>query len=100
MDDRGYAGMVSRPSSIAGVFYTSPFSDRLLARPRHRADLLHEPQLIERTPMLGDLAAADAEEVDPGDLHLLAGSGDAHQLALMGAARRPARGEAIALSEH
>src|SRR3712207_1477693 len=64
----------------------------LLLRRGEDAQLAHQPQSVPVVPVLGHLAlGGDAAEGHPRYPGAVAGGGDAHQLSLVGGARRPAR---------
>src|SRR5439155_24475622 len=64
---------------------------------RNNAELLHHPERVPVRVLLDDLPVRKAGESESRDLHLLAGGGDAHQVAVVGAATCPAGRDLVAL---
>src|SRR5215207_11544626 len=67
--------------------------------PYCRSDLLQQAGGVHLGLELDHLSAANGEEGDAGELDRLAGWGKAEQIAVVGSARRPARGDAITLGD-
>jgi len=61
-----------------------------LSRRRNHTELLHETQIVELTPTLNDLAAGEAQDIDPGLRNGLASWGNPLKVALVS----PAHGQA------
>src|ERR687886_368316 len=79
----------NRPISPANA---EPLPTGVPFRSGNHAKLLQHAQLVEVVPLFLDLAAGDADDGDARDRHLFAGRGDAHEIAPVGPAVRPAIG--------
>src|SRR5919199_2579 len=63
-------------------------------------DLLHQREHVELTPVLDNLVAGDADDVDAAEGHLPPGRRDAHPVALMRAGEGFTGNHLVALDDH
>src|ERR671919_709934 len=69
-------------------------------RSRRRPDLLEQPEHVELAPVLDDLAAGDADDVDTAKGDLPAGGRDTHPLGSMRSGEGLAGDDLVALDDH
>ena len=72
---------------------------RLLRRRWNNAELLHQAEMIAYSPMRGELAIFDGEDVDIVENNLLAGRRDTHEIAQVGAVEDFVRHHPVAFSQ-
>jgi hypothetical protein len=96
------AQRLTRPSNSHDTSLHLP-TDRLTDLPTFvtywRPDLLQQTGGVHLGLEFDDLAAVDGEERDAGELDWLPGRGEPQQIAVMRSARRPARGDPVALGD-
>src|SRR5918994_6953495 len=78
--------------SRAGFFHVS--------RQRDDAKLLHHAEVVSHSPVLHDPPISDTHDIDEPHRHLLAGWGDAHELALMATVKGLARRDLLPFGHH
>jgi hypothetical protein len=66
---------------------------------RHCADLLHERQRVGNSPVLGDLAVLDTDNVDPAEFNISTRWRNSHEVALVGTRKYSVKGLQISVAQ-